>query len=169
MSASIIAVLQMAATVLSYLRDVKDASGACKSIVTEISLVRGVLVTLQEVVKDSKGEEWAKTITSLDDKSGPLSSFRDLLNSIETELKKTSEAVGLRRLAKSLQWPFRKDDTEKLLGRLHRQKTLLILALENDHVTLSRQIYDDTKAIRKGVAEMHSILLGMCLLCRKVH
>lgn len=74
-AASIIAVLQLASTILRYFVDVKDASANRKSLIRDISSSRGILSTLNETVDDARvsDEVGSATIRSLEDPGGPLS------------------------------------------------------------------------------------------------
>lgn len=153
-TASIIAVLQLSSTVLRYLVDVKDASADRNSLIHEISSTRGILTTLNETVDDARvsDESWSATIRSLEDPNGPLNVLTTTLQSLATTLKGSAPATGIKKAVDSLRWPFKQSEVDKILRVIERQKSTLSLALENDHIALSREIRGNTEAIRDDVA-----------------
>jgi hypothetical protein len=155
-SASIIAVLQLASTVLKYLGDVKDAARHCNSIIAEINSTRGILSTLNATVEDARrnGETWSATIQGLEDPEGPLNLLRTTLQQLAAILEGSAAATGIKKAAKSLRWPFKQNEAEKFLRVIERQKSTLSLALENDHVALPQAIRDNTLSIRDDIAEL---------------
>jgi hypothetical protein len=42
--------------------------------------------------------------------------------------------TGLSKVKKAVTWPFKKGEVEGLIGSIERQKTLLTLAVQNDHM-----------------------------------
>jgi hypothetical protein len=153
-TASIIAVLQLSSTVLRYLVDVKDASADRKSLIREISSTRGILSTLNETVDDTRvsDETWSATIRSLEYPDGPLIVLKTALTQLATTLKGSASATGIKKAANSLRWPFKQSEVEKILRVIECQKSTLSLALENDHIALSREICNNAEAIRDDVA-----------------
>lgn len=153
-TASIIAVLQLSSTVLRYLVDVKDASADRKSLIREISSTRGILGTLNETVDDARvsDETWSATIRSLEDPDGPLNVLKTTLQQLATTLEGSASATSIKKAANSLRWPFKQSEVEKILRVIERQKSTLSLALENDHIALSREIHNNTEAIRDDIA-----------------
>jgi hypothetical protein len=57
-------------------------------------------------------------------------------------------------LAKSLLWPLTKEKIEGILQVVERQKSSLLITLENDHLLLSAKIKKDTSAIRQNLDSM---------------
>jgi hypothetical protein len=153
-TASIIAVLQLSGTVLKYLVDVKDASADRKSLIREISSTRGILSDLNEIVDGARvsDETWSATIRSLEDPDGLLIVLKTTLTQLATTLGGSASATGIQKVANSLRWSFKQSEVEKILRVIERQKSTLSLALENDHITLSREIRNTTEAIRDDVA-----------------
>jgi hypothetical protein len=152
-TASIIAVLQLSSTVLGYLVDVKDASANRKSLIREISFTRGILSTLNETVDDARvsDETWSATIRSLEDPDGPLRLLTTTLQQLATTLEDSASTTGIKKSANLLRWPFKQSEVEKILRVIERQKSTLSLALENDHIALSREIRNNTKAIQDDI------------------
>jgi hypothetical protein len=129
---TIIGIVQLAATVVQYLNDVKDASKDSHEILVEVSSTTGILISLKDLVSRSEqGEKWLDTIRSLGMPDGPLNQFQASLETLSTALE---PAVGLRKLGKSFTWPWRQKDVKKILERIERQRSLFVLALQNDHM-----------------------------------
>jgi hypothetical protein len=152
-TASIAAVIQLTSTVLKYIIDVNDASADRKTFILEISSTRGILSTLNETVDDARcSDTWSATIRALEDPEGPLNILKTTFQQLATALEGSGSATGIKKTVKSLRWPFKQNEVEKFLRIIERQKSTLSLALENDHVALSREICNNTQAIRDDVA-----------------
>jgi hypothetical protein len=152
-TASIIAVLQLSAKVLQYLRGVTGAPKERSRLILEISSLRGVLETLQDTLNDATTKAWASTRTSLVDPQGPLTLLETSLKEIVRKVGKHSRSPSkIDTLANSLRWPFKEREIEKLLSVIERQKSLLLLAFDNDSVTLATAIHGDTQAILSRIS-----------------
>ncbi|KAI9767661.1 MAG: hypothetical protein M1840_005532 [Geoglossum simile] len=152
-SASIIALLQLSATVIKYLSDVKDAPDDIKKLRAEVISTAGLLYTLKAL--SEAGEAWLTTIQSLNTPSGPLEQIRLSLERLAGKLR---PAPGLKKI---LGWPFQKGEVKDTVCVIERQKALFGLALQNDHLQLSKAIKADiaemgneVREAAKGVAEL---------------
>lgn len=100
----------------------KDASDESKRLILEISTVRGLLLTLKDVIADDS------------------ILLKYLFHQIESLLKSLSSKVGIgsqqsaHKLSKILRWPLQKEEAKEILCLLDRQKVLLILALQHDQM-----------------------------------
>ena len=140
-AASILAVLQLSSSVIGYLRNAQGASKECKKLVIEISFVKGMLDTLKDIANEvDDAEHWTATFNALLLPDGPVTQLEQVLDNLNKKLIATASTKGLKKIVKSLLWPLRKDETEKLLLAVERQKTLLALLLENNHLALSQAI-----------------------------
>lgn len=129
---SIIAIIQLVGTVISYLDGVKDASEERTQLLVEISSVGGLLTTLRDLAVASEQEGTAMaSAKSLNVPLGPLAQFRLALERIAVVLAPNR---GVKKFGKSLAWPFKKGEVLELLGVIERQKTLFILALQSDNL-----------------------------------
>jgi hypothetical protein len=124
---------------LAYLREVKDAPEECKSMIIEISHIRGILGTLEDTGRDASNESWVASIAALNDNDGLLDLTRDTLKELQTTLDGASSRK-FKVLSKRIIWPYTKKNAQALLAKLGRQKSLLTLALQSDHIQLSREI-----------------------------
>jgi hypothetical protein len=140
-SASIIAILQLTGTVVQYLRDIEGASEDRQTVLNEVSSNSGVLSLLKELAdRLSLDDDWFITIKSLYGPGGALEKYEVMLQRLAAKLK---PAEGMKKLGKSLIWPFQKGEIREILNSMQRQHNLFNLALQNDHmyvteVTLSK-------------------------------
>ena len=102
----------------------------------------------------SDSDAWAVTIKTLAEPDSPLTNLQTLLKHLEAKLSKCAAATGFKKSSKSLLWPFSSKKTEEAVRAVERQKSLLALALENDHILLSQEIRNETAALHTGVREI---------------
>ncbi|KAL9134056.1 MAG: hypothetical protein Q9175_004768 [Cornicularia normoerica] len=152
-SASIAALLQLTSTVIQYLNGVKGAPEDRRMLLSELASVNGFLFILQDQADQAKqGDQWSSTLQSLNVPEGPLDQFRRALERLSSKL--ASPATGLKRLGKAVTWPFQKEEIKEILGSIERQKSLLNLARQNDHMKLSKAIKIDVASMRDEVEEV---------------
>jgi hypothetical protein len=82
-TASIIAVLQLAGTVVGYLNDAKDAGGDRKRILDEITATSFFLYALKDKAEYSTANPVFETIKSLNVSNGPMEQFKLTNDKIE--------------------------------------------------------------------------------------
>jgi hypothetical protein len=76
-------------------------------------------------------KEWANTLKVIVQPNGPAEQFRIALERLASKLS----TVGVVRSAgKALTWYFQKGEINAILSIIERQKSLFVLALENDHM-----------------------------------
>ena len=132
-SASITALLQLTSTVIQYLNGVKGAPEDRRTIFSELAGVNEILLILQDEAEQAKqGDQWSSTLCSLNVAEGPLDQFRRALERLASKL--APPATGFKKLGKAITWPFQKEEIKEILGSIERQKSLLNLARQNDHV-----------------------------------
>jgi hypothetical protein len=152
MTASIITVLDLCTKIVVFLREVKGGSTQRNLLIREIYSTKGILESLIDTVQsaDTTPEAWSKTIQSLKEKGSPLDLLQEVLTCFHDELCRVL-AKGIGGYARSLLWPFKKEEVEERLRVMDRQNLLLTLALENDHIALSREIRSNTQVTRTAV------------------
>lgn len=130
-AASIITVLELSGTVITYLSAVKGASEDRQRLLIEVSTIRGLLYSLKDVLEAPQVKDTFKAVTGmLVTPNGPLEFSRAVLKRLEARL---TVVTGAAKVWKALRWPFDKAEVSDLLTTLERQKTLFSLALGNDH------------------------------------
>ena len=130
-AASIIAVAQMTGAVIGYLESVKDAEKQRKRLHDELWALYGILTMLENKSKAGHEECWHQTLRSLDAPNGPLQQLKEALKKLSTRL---APREGPRKLSKVLKWPFKDNEIKDIFFTIERQKGLLLLARQNDHV-----------------------------------
>lgn len=131
-TAGIIAVLQLTATAVRYLSDVKDAPKERQQILIEISCIRGFLYTIKDSAERTQPHDnQIAALRTINAPNGPLWQLKEALESL---LSKLEPSHGWKKVAKALTWTLEKGDVEKLLRKIERLKGLFLLALQNDHM-----------------------------------
>ena len=154
--ASIIAVLGLAKSAVSLLRDIKDASAQCKGLITEISFTRGILEGLKDTISDfDAARTWTQTIQLLAQPNGPISCLEKVLQVLNQKLAKPATINNSKKIMRSMLWPFSKGESEDILRSIERQKVSLLLALENNHLRLAMAIREATKQNGQTLQSLH--------------
>lgn len=151
LAASIVALLELTVTATSFLQSVKDGSKECAKLRLAVRSAEAILKTLQETVDEVESEDrasWASTISSLGAPEGPLEQLRDTMTSLNKILAKAPSGPM------KLMWPFKKVEVDKLLKDIQGQVQLLNLALENDHIALSKAIHANTEDIKGDIQRL---------------
>ena len=131
LAASIVQILELTATLVSYLNSVENASKEQKALEAEAAAVYGVLVQLKRRVEDAdEDKDWFKTVRILGEPNGALGQYDTALQKLQSKVKDTSTIGG--KIAHSVTWKFRKDDVEAVLQSIERVKLTANLALTND-------------------------------------
>lgn len=154
-TASIVAVIQLGSSVIGAIQDIKDAPKACKRIGLELEAIAHLLQALQITISSAIEEDqaWLGAVPLLEAENGPLKLLKTVLEELEGLVAPQGKGKGIRR-AKILLWPLRKEDADRLLSVIERQKQMITLALTNDHVALSKAIKQDTTCIKKHAIDL---------------
>lgn len=126
---SIIAVMQVTGTIISYLSSVRDAPEDRMKFAMELSGLNSLLSVLHNRVKDPSDDPWFITVQGLGVRNGPLDQFMSSLVQLKSKLEPVK---GLKQAGKILTWHFDKREILDILSAIERIKTLVSLALEND-------------------------------------
>ncbi|KAH5034899.1 hypothetical protein HBI75_092960 [Parastagonospora nodorum] len=153
-TASVIAILQLSAKVLSYLNDVKDTSKGRVQCAIEASNLHSLLTNLRFRLEDGHGHQpWFSAVQALAVENGPFDQFKQALETLQTKI---TYGGRLKKAREALLWKFKKEEVDAILARMERLKTLVEIALQMDHFKLSRAIKDDTGSIRTHVSAIES-------------
>ena len=148
-AASIVALLQLTGTVIRYLSDVRDGPKELQRIRLEVSTIPSVLIMLQDRADQANQDDsFPSLLRSLDVPHGPFEQFRMALERLESKL---APVEGWRKLSKPFKWTFEKGEIHEILNIIERQKTMFNLALQNDHIALSKALRVDIETIQIGV------------------
>jgi hypothetical protein len=157
-AASILTLLHVCAKIIEHIQEMKDGSSERTRLMMEIFSTKGILDSLMTTVKgvEAAPEAWSETIRFINQKGGPLDSLREVLTALHGELGRAASAKRVKSTRKSSLRPFEKNYVEERLKVIDRQKLLLTLALDNDHVALSREIRSDIRVICGDVAAIRA-------------
>lgn len=133
-SASITAFLQITAKLVKYLSLVNGAAEDRQRILSELCSINCILYSLQDRAT-AEESSWSLMSRSLSVPNGPLALFKDTLQIL---VEKLEPVKGRQKIGKAMAWPFGKDEVHELLSTMERQKTLFILALQQDHLYVLR-------------------------------
>src|SRR5208282_5429659 len=87
-TASIIAILQLSATVIQYINDTKGSGDDRNRILIEIASTQGFLYALKDKEERSRcGDEVVQTMKSLSLPNGPLEQFKQALERLVSKLE----------------------------------------------------------------------------------
>ena len=130
-SASIIAILQLSASVIGFINDVKGYDDDRTRIPAEIASTQGFLYILKDKAERAPCEEFWGTMRSLNLPNGPLEQFKLALERLESKLQPDK---GLKKIRKALTWPLQKGEVQDILSTIERQKSIFLLAITNNHM-----------------------------------
>ncbi|MCJ1286866.1 hypothetical protein MMC26_006212 [Xylographa opegraphella] len=150
---------ELASTLYSYAREVKEAKNAIQQLSNELYALIGVLEHLkrqqeQLSLSGSKSEAREALMQSYDEStlSSILIECLDFLHELQKSLKMPTGR--LRSTLHKLKWPLKDADTKEHLQRLERVKTYFILALVADDLSgLTREIASQIFALNSLVRE----------------
>lgn len=129
----IIAVADLTYTVLGYLKSVHDAGKEIQDYNREAPNFAELLTSLAVHVAQSggqNGDPWFESVRAL--QHGPMQQYR---TAVETFKEKVTPGTGRReRFAQHLIWKFVKDDVKHILEKMERLKSLIVIALQKDHL-----------------------------------
>jgi ankyrin repeat protein len=151
-SVAILAILEICGKTTKYLRSVKESSKESAKIRAELRATEGILNSFLEIIEDAEatGEDWSATIRAVNAAGGPIEQLTDAMSALMKVAEKISHG-GLKGFSKSLLWPLKSEEVQDLLKTIDRQKALLVLAIQNDHLQLSKEVHRDTSAIRRDM------------------
>jgi len=117
------------------LRHPSDVKGTPKDrarLAREITSLLALMTDLRYCVEEATSSEpWFTSVRALGVEGGPLSQFHEAIEILAAKLKPES---GLKGFGKALVWTLEKNDVLEILSRIERLKTLITLALQNDHL-----------------------------------
>jgi len=145
-ASGIMTVLQLTKEVIQYLVEVKDANVDRQRVLNEITSAFGFLFLLKdkaERLRPQSDESLFNSLTALSTPNGPLEQFQVALERIANKVRPQK---GLRKVCTALAWPYEKGEVNQLLCSIERQKSLFIVAFQNDHM------YDDSACLSSLVA-----------------
>ncbi|KAJ7591886.1 ankyrin repeat-containing domain protein, partial [Mycena floridula] len=161
-TASIIALAQGAQAIFEYIKDVRDGPSTRRELLTSLAPLSNLLSLLQvQFQSTTQNPPWTNAVILLGQQDGPFAQLSVIIEKIRNKLE-VSPGSQTKKLLKTLTWSLDKADVTELLVRVERVKSLVMLAIQNDHVKLLEMIYTDLQAMQTLVAT------GMDDISRKV-
>jgi hypothetical protein len=131
-TASVIALLQLTAEVVKYLQDVNHAPKECQQCAIEASNLLNLLTNLRyRLEQATNGDPWYTSIRALDIENGPFDQYKQALEQLLSKIKIEN---GLQKIKRRVVWKFNKAEVERIFEKMERLKSLVSIALENDHL-----------------------------------
>ena len=131
-AASIVQIISVTTKTIKYLNDVKSAPKERATLAREAISLLALLTDLRYRLEEAKSTDpWFTSVRSLGVQGGPLDQFEKAMEKLARKLKPES---GIRKFGKSLFWTLDQSDINSVLSKIERLKTLVGLALQNDHL-----------------------------------
>ncbi|KFX95786.1 hypothetical protein V490_03675 [Pseudogymnoascus sp. VKM F-3557] len=142
-TAGIIAIVEFTATLVKYASDIKDAPKDRARFAMEASSLSSLLLNLRYQIEDEEckksSKAWYKEVALLGVPGGPLDQYRIALETLQLKIV---TGKGVVKISNALWWKFSKEEVASILLRIERLKSLIQIALQMDHLELSKAIND---------------------------
>ncbi|KAJ7577658.1 ankyrin repeat-containing domain protein [Mycena floridula] len=146
-ASSVIALTEAASTIFKYVKDVKDGPRDRAELQRSLAGLPGLLTSLSAQFDSSASNDaWSTEIIKLAATDGPFDQLLKLLQKVEKKLHLAASRTG--KVIQMLKWPLDKAEATDLLQQVERVKTFVMLAIQNDHIALSRVIHQDIQGIQ---------------------
>lgn len=130
-TAGIINIIQLTSDIIKWLNDVKGASKDRAQCAIDASNLYPLLLTLRFRLEESSCEDpWYGEVKALGLEDGPLDQYRQALELLQTKLGGWDRF----RMGKAVVWNISKGEVASIFSRMERLKTLILIALEMDHL-----------------------------------
>ena len=134
-TASLVAILQLLTKVVGYLNDVKDASKDRAKCAIEAASLQSLLLDLRFRLEDGNpNDPWYDAVRALGVQNGPLDQFKQMLEQLQARM---TSGGRLHNLRDALVWRFSKEEITRILAKMERLKTLVLVALQMDHLSVT--------------------------------
>lgn len=130
----IIQLIDATTKAIKYANDIKDAPRERADFARHASSLLSLVIDLRYQVDEAKScsDPWFASLRGLDAEAGPLAQLTDQMGRLATKLK--PHEGSLKAISRTLVWTLDKKEIEGVLGQIERVKSLITLALQNDHL-----------------------------------
>ena len=129
-TASIIAVITLTGSVISFLNDAEDAPKDRARCQEEVSNLQCLLIRLKNRVEDVGSDDpWFVEVRLLAEK-GLFDQIKAAMQQLKAKLQPGSR---FKKVRETLLWKLTKTEVTEILSQIERQKSLIHIALEMDH------------------------------------
>ncbi|KAF9014760.1 hypothetical protein BDZ89DRAFT_1142046 [Hymenopellis radicata] len=149
---TIVSMIEQCVKIYEYIQAIKESSEERRRFMQEVSALRDVLVNLQGLLRDQAFTQGHSSMASLQLLFDPTKPFVELmerdLGELEEKLRggmkknRTGWRSLLTKMVAAGMWPLDKAESEALLARLERHKSLVSLAMQHDINELIREVRD---------------------------
>ncbi|KAK0466742.1 uncharacterized protein EV420DRAFT_1635785 [Desarmillaria tabescens] len=151
-ASALISLVEATATIISYLDDVKNAPVERAQLLRELTALSIFLRTLDSLVQmttepDTSMAEWLVTVRALNVPDGPFKQLNNLIEDLARKLAPEGSRTFTTRVAERLKWKFSKEKVEDTLKKVERVKSLVMVAVQQDHISLTRAIHEDVTRV----------------------
>ena len=131
-TASLVAIIQLAATITQSLKEIKSGSEDRIRLREEIRTTSCLLEILHDRVDDADapGQDLS-SIKLLNVPGGPLDHMKNILSKLK---KKLAPENRLLKMSQGFSWPLSRRDVNDFLDIIERQKNTFSLAIQNDNM-----------------------------------
>jgi hypothetical protein len=130
--ASILQLVQAIYPVFEYVKDVRDGPAQRAEIVANVAALAALLGVLQKQCTGTHSTNVGPLFTAIQGLTAPLDELRDLLERLNRKVQDPKTAA--QKFKERLTWTLDKADVRELLSKVERVKTLVTLAIQNDHL-----------------------------------
>ncbi|KAJ7577786.1 hypothetical protein C8J56DRAFT_869577 [Mycena floridula] len=144
LASSIIALTEAASSIFKYVKDIKDGPRDRADLQRSLAGLPGLLTSLNAQFDNSApNDPWLTETLKLAAADGPFDQLLDILRKVENKLHLAASRTG--KVIQMLKWPLDKAEVTELLQQVERVESFIMLAIQNDHVALSRAIHQDVQ------------------------
>lgn len=130
--AALVQLIDVTSKVVTYCNDVKNAPKDRAKLSREASGLLALFIDLRYRVEETTSTQpWFTGLQSLGKEGGPLMEFKTAMEDIADKL---TPGKGVMKIKKVLCWTLDKKEIEAILSKIERLKTLIGLALLEDHL-----------------------------------
>ncbi|KAJ7576469.1 ankyrin repeat-containing domain protein [Mycena floridula] len=140
---TVFALAEVASAVFQYVKNIKEGPSNRADLQRSLAGLPGLLASLNAQF-DSSG------VPMMPD--GPFDQLLKILRKVESKLH--PGATHMEKVIQMLKWKLDKAEVTELMEKVERVKTFIMLAIQNDHVTLSRAIHQDVQHINIRVDQI---------------
>ena len=123
-AASIASLLDVTVKAINYVRSAKGASQSRDLLLERLTTTHSLLIILQDLAKDGKPRSTFSLLQT------PLTRLSEVVKDLINRLNRSKS----RQIVGALAWPFKESEVQEYMSLIDSQKSLFILALQNDEM-----------------------------------
>lgn len=129
--AAVVQLIDVTCKAINYFNGAENARKVRAKLAREASNLLSLFTELRYRVEEKTSTDpWFTGLRSLGGEGGPLLEFKSAMEDVADKLAQAGKGLDLRRVI----WTLDKKDIDDILSKIERLKTLIGLALQNDHL-----------------------------------